>query len=146
MILEFVKLTKTALSPKFAHDGDACFDLCADIKEPVTINPGSTVEIGTGLAFNTPAGWKIMLYSRSGHGFKHNVRLANCTGVVDATYRGEVIVALRNEHPFYAYTVHPGDRIAQGSLDRVEPVMMVESKTLIASERGTNGFGSTGVQ
>lgn len=145
MKLEYVKLTPTATEPQFAHVGDACFDLRADIDKPITIHPGSCALIPTGLAFNVPVGWKIMLYSRSGHGFKNGIRLANCTGVVDAGYRGEVIVALHNDHPFDTFTIKPGDRIAQAALERVEPVTLVEASVLDSTERGANGLGSTGV-
>lgn len=146
MKLEFVKLTPTASAPVFAHVGDACFDLRADIREPLSIRPGEAAPINTGLAFNTPVGWKIMIHSRSGHGAKNGIRLSNCTGVVDDGYRGEVIVALHNDHPFDSFTVNPGDRIAQAALERVEPVTLVEASVLDTTERGTNGLGSTGVK
>lgn len=146
MKLEFVKLTDTASAPTFAHVGDACFDLRADVREPLFIRPGETALIHTGLAFNTPVGWKILVHSRSGHAVKNSIRLANCTGIVDAGYRGEVIVALHNDHPFDSFTVNPDDRIAQAALERVEPVTLVEASVLDSTERGANGFGSTGVQ
>lgn len=146
MKLEFVKLTATACDPIFAHVGDACFDLRADIREPLSIRPGETALIHTGLAFNTPVGWKILIHSRSGHGSKNGIRLANCTGVVDAGYRGEAMVALHNDHPFDTFTISPGDRIAQAALERVEPVTLVEASVLDTTERGTNGLGSTGVK
>jgi len=145
MKLEFVKLTDTASAPMFAHVGDACFDLRADIREPVFIRPGETAMIHTGLAFNIQVGWKLHLHSRSGHGAKNGIRLANCTGIVDAGYRGEVIVALHNDHPFDIFGVNPGDRIAQAALERVEPVTLVKASVLDSTERGTGGFGSTGV-
>lgn len=145
MKLEFVKLTPTATAPTFAHVGDACFDLRADIREPVLIRPGETALIPTGLAFNIQVGWKILIHSRSGHGSKYGIRLANCTGIVDAGYRGEVMVVLYNDHPFDSFTVNPGTRIAQAALERVEPVTLVEASVLDSTERGTDGFGSTGV-
>ena len=145
MKLEFVKLTTTACDPMFAHVGDACFDLRADVKEPVFIRPGEVVLIPTGLAFNIQVGWKIHLYSRSGHGVKSGIRLANCTGVIDAGYRGEVMVGLYNDNPFDIFGVKPGDRIAQAALERVEPVTLVETSVLDTTERGANGLGSTGV-
>ena len=146
MKLEYVKLTPTATEPQYAHVGDACFDLRADIDKPITIHPGSCALIPTGLAFNVPVGWKIMLYSRSGHGFKNGIRLVNCVGVVDSGYRGEVLIALRNDHTIESFTVNPDDRILQASLDRVEPVSLCEVSVLDTTERGTNGFGSTGVK
>ena len=146
MKLEFVKLTPTATEPQLAHVGDACFDLRADIDKPITIHPGSCALVPTGLAFNVPVGWKIMLYSRSGHGFKNGIRLANGTGIVDAGYRGEVLIALRNDHTIESFTINSNDRIAQASLERVEPVTMVEVSVLSTTERGANGFGSTGVK
>lgn len=147
MKLEFVKLTATACDPVFAHVGDACFDIRADIDPDMTIHihPGGKSTIKTGLAFNIPAGWVLKVYSRSGHGFNSGIRLANCVGVIDAGYRGEVMVALRNDHPFDTFVVKPGDRIAQAMLERVEPVSLVEASVLDTTERGANGLGSTGV-
>jgi len=146
MKLEYVKLTPTATEPQFAHVGDACLDLRADIDKPVVIHPGSVALIPTGLAFNVPVGWKIMLYSRSGHGFKNGIRLVNCVGIVDAGYRGEVLIALRNDHPIESFTINFNDRIAQASLEKVEPVSLCEVSVLNSTERGTNGLGSTGVK
>ncbi len=131
-----------AVLPAYATEGAACFDLH-------TITEGSPIPVlvcRTGLQFEIPPGWVMKIYSRSGHGFKHNVRLANCIGVIDSDYRGEVIVKLTHDgdwmgHPFY---VRKGERIAQAMLERVAPVVMTEVAELSETTRGAGGFGSTG--
>lgn len=86
----------------------------------------------------------MMVYSRSGHGFKSDVRLANCVGVIDSDYRGEVKVKLTNDGNEYMQ-VNEGDRIAQAMIIPVEQVKFIEVAELSDTERGTGGFGSTGV-
>jgi len=84
--LKVKRLTDTAKLPTYAHDGDACFDLYAD---DVNETHGGTVfTCDTGLSVEVPQGYAMMIYSRSGHGFKNNMRLANCVGVLDSGYRG----------------------------------------------------------
>ena len=93
MQLKLKKLAPTAIIPKYATNGSACFDLHA-IEVPdsgVVVSRGSPQAFRTGLAFEVPPGWVMLIHSRSGQGFKSDIRLANCTGVVDADYRGEVV-------------------------------------------------------
>lgn len=130
-----------ARMPTFANDGDACFDLYA-----VTggqIPPGCAVTFTTGLAFQPPPGHCIKIYSRSGHGFKHGIRLSNGTGIIDAGYTGVVHVRLHNDGKF-AYRVECGERIAQAMLVARPDVILVEADSLDDTQRGSNGFGSSG--
>jgi dUTP pyrophosphatase len=106
------------------------------------------VVCGTGLAFEVPEGWALMIYSRSGHGFKSNTRLANCVGVIDSGYTGEVMVKLtmddQYKDPEIDLFIRPGDRIAQAMLVQVPRVTFEVVEQLSISERGDAGFGSTG--
>lgn len=145
MELKVKRLHPAAVLPRYATDGAACFDLVAI--EGRTIGPDRAGSIPTGLAFEVPPGHALMIYSRSGHGFKHGTRLANCVGVIDSDYRGEVMVALRNDTARgdgYAFSVLPGDRIAQAMLVQAPQVQLVEVQELGDTARGAGGFGSTG--
>ena len=134
------RITDTATIPKYAHYGDACFDIYSD----------GIVEIGeswqihaTGLKFDIPDGYAMMVYSRSGMGFNGNTRLANCVGVIDSTYVGEVKVKLTcdaSEPPIYRI----GDRIAQAMIIPIPGVEIVEVDEIGETARGDGGFGSTG--
>lgn len=140
------RLTDTAILPAFATAGAACFDLHADLKsedgcEQIIFSHEHIFR--TGLAFDIPKGYALMVYSRSGHGFKNDVRLANCVGVIDSDYTGEVKVKLTIDNDG-GFVVSHGDRIAQAMLIKVPCVQLVEVDKLKTTERGANGFGSTG--
>jgi len=141
MQLKIKRLHPDAIMPTYGSDGAACFDLYA-------INAGTVcepIEFRTGLSFEIPAGYAMMIYSRSGHGFSFNVRLANCVGVIDSDYRGELIVKLTTDYGDYAFLkVSPGDRIAQAMLIPVPRLTLVEVDELSETVRGAGGFGSTG--
>lgn len=128
--------------PKKATDGAACFDIqSADNTE---IAPKNSGVVRTGLKFKIPAGYVMLVFSRSGHGFKNGVRLANSVGVIDSDYRGEVKVKLQNDGD-ETFSVRYGDRVAQAMLLPVPCVPMVASVVTEDTERGAGGFGSTGV-
>ena len=145
MIIKIKKLHERAMIPTFATEGAACFDLYAMVEDSkkVSIYKHSPAIIRTGLAFEIPKGHAMMIYSRSGHGFKNDVRLSNCVGVIDSDYRGEVKVKLACDNK--EFHVCSGDRIAQAM---IIPVPAIEgflvSKELSETERGDGGFGSTG--
>lgn len=144
-VLKFKQLRKTATAPFYASAGAACFDLaaaCDDNNLPVTFL--ESVIIGTGLAVEIPKGHVMLVFSRSSHGFKNDVRLANCVGVIDSDYRGEVKVKLTNDS-FEPMTISQGDRIAQAMLVQVDQWVLQEVDDLSATARGAGGFGSTGV-
>ena len=84
------------------------------------------------------------IYSRSGHGFKDDVRLANCVGKIDSDYRGEGLVKLAIDAPYGYFKVFPGDRIAQAEVVKIDRCVFEEVDELSSTERGDNGFGSTG--
>ncbi|WP_210324883.1 dUTP diphosphatase [Microvirga alba] len=135
------RLITQAVMPEYATEGAACFDL--QTLEGSTVPAGGAAHFSTGLAFEVPAGHVMLVFSRSGHGFKHGVRLVNCVGVIDADYRGEVKVGLMNDGDA-DLVVNPGDRIAQAMILPVPKVFLVEADALNDTARGTGGFGSTG--
>lgn len=137
------KLNANASMPIYATNGSACFDLVACTDKAITVNPRSKENIGTGLAFEIPANHVMLVFSRSGHGFKHDLRFVNCVGVIDSDYRGEVRVGLRNDG-ISPYIVQPNERIAQAIILPYPSIQLVESDELSDTERGVNGFGSTG--
>ena len=144
-ILKFKKLHPAATAPVYATAGAACFDLHAcTVDEGTPDNVAGTLTVGTGLAVEVPEGWAMLVYSRSGHGFRHNVRLANCVGVIDSDYRGEVMVKLTHDDLGSPLTVRTGDRIAQAMLVPVYRTELVEADDLSKTMRGTGGLGSTG--
>lgn len=150
--LKFKKLTADAVIPTYGTTGAACFDFYStengtvkngDIKSSsYAFTPAAQV-FSTGLSVEIPTGYALMIYSRSGSGFKNNVRLANCVGVIDSDYRGEIKIKLTADEAG-RLVVKQGDRIAQGMIIAVPQVTLVEASELTDTERGTGGFGSTG--
>lgn len=138
------KLSPAAILPHRATASAAGADLHACIAEPVVIAPGQTVKIGTGLAVEVPPGYAAFLYGRSGLGVNHGLAPANCVGVCDADYRGEICIGLHN-HSSQPFTVQPQDRIAQLVIAPVLEAVFEESEELSDTQRGTGGFGSTGM-
>lgn len=144
--LKVKKVQADAILPKYQTTGAACFDLHAligDADAQVTIGPGRPAIIDTGLAFEVPEGHVMLIYSRSGQGFNNNVRLANCTGVIDSDYRGDIKVKLTKDSGT-AITVRNGDRIAQAMVIPIPQVALVEVDELSETTRGAGRFGSTG--
>lgn len=128
--------------PKKASAGAACFDIqSADNTE---IAPRHAGIVRTGLKFKLPENHVLLIFSRSGHGFKHNVRLSNCVGVIDSDYRGEIKISLQNDGD-ETFSVRYGDRVAQGLIVPIPQVAMVAGVVTNDTERGASGFGSTGV-
>ena len=136
------KLREEAKLPTYGSAGAACFDLYC-IAGGVVRN-GSPIAFGTGLAIEIPEGHVMMLYSRSGHGFTHSVRLANCTGIIDSDYRGELAVKLTCDSNLASFTVEAGDRIAQAMIIPVSRCYFQQVEELASTVRGSGGFGSTG--
>lgn len=150
MQVKVKKLHPDAIMPQYATEGAACFDLHAIGDGLLPIGDGGlpiefygSVIFRTGLSFEIPQGYAMMVYSRSGHGFKHDTRLANCVGVIDSDYRGELLVKLTNDGE-ESFVVRKNDRIAQAMIVPVPRVELVEADSLGDTERGAGGFGSTG--
>ena len=142
-MLKLKRLRPSARIPANATPGSAGYDLCADLDSPVTIPARRTVKIPTGLAMAIEPGYAGFVFARSGLGIKHGIVPANCVGVIDSDYRGELTVGLVN-HGDVPYTIQPGDRIAQLMvLPILRPTLTVVEE-LDETERGAGGFGSTG--
>lgn len=131
--------------PAYATDGSAAMDLRACIETPVTLEPGGRTLVKTGLAINMPdASLVAIVASRSGLSLKHGVRVAQGIGVIDSDYHGEIAVILANDSAT-AYTIEPGERIAQLMFQPVVQVALeIVDEFSRETERGTGGFGSTG--
>ncbi|MBQ6702876.1 MAG: dUTP diphosphatase [Clostridia bacterium] len=143
MKVNIKKLDERAVIPTFGSEFSAGADLYAVCDSDVTVNPSETVLIHTGLSMEIPEGYAGLIYARSGLASKKGLAPANKVGVVDADYRGEVMVALHN-HGSTAQTVSNGERIAQLV---VTPFLKVEFEVkdeLSDTVRGKGGFGSTG--
>ena len=130
--------------PRFATAGAACMDLCACIDEAVTLAAGERRLVPTGIAIALPsADYAALVFARSGLGIKNGVAPANCVGVIDSDYRGEIMVGLHNAGES-DYTVQPGDRIAQLMVVPVVQAQVQMVEELDDTARGAGGFGSTG--
>ena len=151
MQVKIRKLQPEAITPTYATDGSGCFDIyaCMSFSHLTARGEGANphdrvVQVPTGLSFEIPVGHELQVFSRSGHGFNHMVKLVNSTGIIDSDYRGELFVGLQNDG-WHDFKVCHGDRIAQGHVVPVEHVEFIEvADELSATERGTGGFGSTG--
>lgn len=153
MQVKVKKLRASAVLPAYETPGAACFDIRAraqhqsahEDERGVAMWGGGTRVFETGLAFEIPEGHVMLVFSRSGHGFKHATRLANCVGVIDSDYRGELLVKLHcDKDQASPATFIDGDRVAQGLVLPIERVQFDLVDELGATERGTGGFGSTG--
>lgn len=137
------KLKEQAVIPTYGSAEAAGADLYACLREPVTIMPGRTAFIPTGLAMELPVGYVGLIYARSGLACKKGLAPANKVGVIDSDYRGEFIVALHN-HGSEPQTVASGERIAQLVISPVFTPGFTETEELSNTERAAGGFGSTG--
>lgn len=137
------KLKSDAIIPTYGTASAAGADLYACMEEPVEISPGKTQFIKTGIALEIPEGYAGLIYARSGLACKQGLAPANKVGVVDADYRGEIIVALHN-HSLEPKTVEPKERIAQLVITPFLSANFNEVDELDTTVRGAGGFGSTG--
>jgi dUTP pyrophosphatase len=128
--------------PGYARHGDAGADLCA--AEDIDLAPGERAVVRTGIAIALPEGYAGFVHPRSGLAARHGITLVNAPGTIDAGYRGEIKVILLNTDLTRAVSLRHGDRIAQLVVQRVENVTFREVPALPESDRGDNGFGSTG--
>lgn len=139
-------------TPTYGTAGAACFDIYAynvvnwldlNINNYDIVPARDSNVFETGLSFEVPEGHVMLVFSRSSQGFKNDIRLANCVGVIDSDYRGKLAVKLTNDSD-KAYKVYNGDRIAQAMVIPVEQVEFLVVDELSDTVRGEGGFGSTG--
>ena len=137
------KLKEGALLPTYGSNEAAGADLYACLEEAVTIQPGESTWIPTGIALEVPKGCAGLIYARSSLGVKRGLAPANKVGVVDSDYRGEICVVLLN-HGKAPQTIENGERVAQFVITPVLTPTYVEVSDLTDTCRGSGGFGSTG--
>ena len=137
------KLKKEAILPTYGSAEAAGADLYACLDEPITVRPGETAWIPTGIALEVPKGYAGLIYARSSLGVKRGLAPANKVGVIDSDYRGEIRVVLLN-HGKEVQTIEHGERIAQFLITPVITPEYEEVSELSDTHRGTGGFGSTG--
>lgn len=136
--------SESGFLPAYETEGAAGMDLKASLKAPVTLKPGQRLLVPTGLSIELPPGYEAQIRARSGLAIKAGIGLVNGVGTIDSDYRGEIKVALINwgEEPF---TISDGDRIAQMVIAKYERITWQETENLDSTERGSGGFGHTGV-
>lgn len=143
MTLTIKRLRPQAVLPARATEQSAGLDLCACIDEELSVPAGETRVIPTGIAAALPEGTVGLVFGRSGLGICHGLAPANAVGVIDADYRGEILVGLRN-YAKTEYIVRPGERIAQLVVTPILLPEIREADELPETARGAGGFGSTG--
>ena len=144
MIVKVINKSGNAL-PSYASEAAAGMDVRAEIPQAIKIGPLERVIVPTGLFLEIPVGYEVQVRPRSGLAAKHGITVLNSPGTIDADYRGEVkviLVNLSNE----AFSIEPGERIAQIVLARHEVIEWEQTDELSESERGAGGFGSTGLK
>lgn len=139
------KLDERAVVPFYGSDQAAGADLYAVLDENVSIKPGETVFVKTGLSMEIPSGYAGFIYARSGLACKSGLAPANKVGVIDADYRGEIMVALHN-HSNTVKEISHGERIAQLVIAPYYKANFCEVDELNDTKRGVGGFGSTGAK
>jgi dUTP pyrophosphatase len=138
-----VKLLRPgACLPTRAYEGDAAFDLFST--DELTLPPRARGVAGTGIALDLPPGVAALTLPRSGLAASHGISLVNAPGLIDPSYRGEVKLILHNTDDAESFSIHPGDRIAQLLVVALSSVILVVSEDITDTERGGQGFGSSG--
>ena len=143
MDIQLKKLSASALTPVRGSESAAGYDLFADIEKDISIAPNETRLIGTGISMAIPDGYFGGVYARSGLSTKEGLRPANCTGVIDSDYRGEIKVPIHNDSS-ETRIITPNQKIAQMIIQPFMAVGFEEVDDLDKTTRGLNGFGSTG--
>jgi len=136
------KLHPDARIPQYQTDGAGCFDLHA-LESGEIGACGGVLHCRTGIAVEIPSDHVMLIFSRSGHGFKSRVSLVNSVGVIDSDYRGDITVGLRNDSPL-RFDVPSGSRIAQAMVIYAPRASFTLTDDLADTARGAGGFGSTG--
>ena len=142
MKVKIINKSKNDL-PSYATAGSAGMDIRAHLNKPLTVRPNKTILVPTGLYLELPAGYEAQIRPRSGLAYKHDLIIPNAPGTIDSDYRGQVKVIIRNLGP-KAYEIKPGERICQMVIAEYKQVVWDLTEELEETERGANGFGSTG--
>ena len=139
------RLSKKVSLPRYETEGSSGMDLAANVEEPIDINPGKTSIIPTGISLSIPKNYEVQIRPRSGLAAKNQISVLNTPGTIDADYRGEIKVILINLGK-KIFRVEKGARIAQMVLCPVIKVKFKEVDSLEITNRGSDGFGSTGIK
>lgn len=142
LTLRVKRLYPEAKLPTYATEGSACFDIYTYLNGDV--DHGEPHVFSTGLAFDIPEDHVMLVFSRSGHGFKNDVRLSNCVGVIDSDFVGEVKIKMACDKPGWGLEINANERIAQAMVIPVKQVQFEEVDELKITARGDKGFGSSG--
>ena len=143
--IQIKKLSNTVSIPKYETAGSSGMDIAAHIENNIIINPGEKALVSTGLSVAIPKGYEIQIRPRSGLAAKKNITVLNTPGTIDADYRGEIKVILINLGK-EKFIIENGERIAQMVVCPVVQASLEEVKELSDTERGSDGFGSTGTK
>ena len=138
------KLSETAIIPKYETQGASGVDISANINEDLTLATNESILVPTGIAVSIPQGFEIQIRPRSGLAAKKGISVLNTPGTIDADYRGEIKVILIN-HGNEPFIIRNGDRIAQMVVCPIVQAKFEQVDELNDTERGSGGFGSTGV-
>lgn len=142
--IKIKKINKEAKFPTHGSEYSAGYDLYACIPTETIVKPFSTLEVGTGLAMALPEGTFGAIYARSGLAIREHLRPANCVGIIDSDYRGEIKIVIHNDSE-EIQKITPGERVAQLVLQKYIPMSFQEVDELDETTRGEGGFGSTGM-
>ncbi len=140
-----ISVEEGAVAPSYATSGSAGADIRAFIDKPIYLFGGASQIVNTGLRMRVPEGYEVQIRPRSGLAAKNNITVLNSPGTIDSDYRGEVRVILVN-HGNEGFVIRNGDKIAQMVLAPVTRAEFVIGEIEVDTERGTGGFGSTGIQ
>jgi len=141
--IQIKKLSSSVSTPKYATLGSSGMDIAAHIENNIIINPGEKVLVSTGFSMAVPKGYEVQIRPRSGLAAKNNITVLNSPGTIDADYRGEIKVILINLGK-EKFVVENRERIAQMVVCPIVQASLSEVKELSDTERGSDGFGSTG--
>ncbi|HIS14274.1 MAG TPA: dUTP diphosphatase [Candidatus Ornithospirochaeta stercorigallinarum] len=144
MALVRYRVEDGVLAPSYQSSGSSGMDVRAHLSESLVIKPGRSALVPTGLYLEIPSGYEVQVRSRSGLALKNGIMVLNSPGTIDSDYRGEIKVILMNLSS-EDFVINNNDRIAQLVLSRYEKAELVLSDQLEETERGSGGFGSTGV-
>lgn len=143
--VRFIRLSDSAVVPSYGTESAAGADLRLLTDKEITIEPGETVLIHTGIALEIPEGYAGLIFARSGLATKRDLAPANKVGLIDSDYRGEIMVPLHN-HGKIPQVLSNGERVAQIVFVPYLHAEFIEAESLSDTERGNGGFGSTGTK
>ena len=143
--IQIKKLSNAVLTPKYATPDSSGMDIAAYMEQDIIINSGDRAIIPTGFSLSVPRGYEVQIRPRSGLAAKKGITVLNTPGTIDSDYRGEIKVILVNLGKD-KFTIKNSDRIAQMVICPIEQVSIEEVMELSETDRGTGGFGSTGIK